>query len=130
MKILVIEDSKFLRMAIERGLAQAGYVVATAGDGEEGVRLAREQLPDSVLLDMMLPKMSGLDVLRALKQDASTKNIPVIVLTGLSERNKEKLLSEGAAAYLEKSDALLKNNSAALLQAVVQVIGKAKTAKA
>ncbi len=66
MKILVIEDSKFQRVATERRLVQAGYVVFHAADGEDGLRSARENHPDLILLDMMLPKLSGLDVLRAL----------------------------------------------------------------
>jgi CheY-like chemotaxis protein len=123
MRTLVIEDSKFLRQAIERAFTRAGHTVSTANDGEEGVRVAHETAPDLVLLDMMLPKLGGLDVLRMLKTDANTKDIPVIVLTSLSERNKEKLLREGAAAYVEKSSTLLENNSTALLQAVTAVIG-------
>jgi DNA-binding response OmpR family regulator len=57
--------------------------VIHAGDGEEGLRAARENIPDLILLDMMLPKVSGLDVLRALKIDVLVKRIPVIVLSGL-----------------------------------------------
>ena len=125
MRMLVIEDSRFLRLAIERALTRAGHTVSTANDGEEGVRVARETAPDLVLLDMMLPKLGGLDVLRMLKTDANTKDIPVIVLTSLSERNKEKLLREGAAAYVEKSSTLLENNSTALVQAVTAIIDRA-----
>ena len=124
MRMLVIEDSRFLRQAIERALTRAGHTVSTANDGEEGVRVARETAPDLVLLDMMLPKLGGLDVLRILKTDPNTKDIPVIVLTSLSERNKEKLLGEGAAAYVEKSSTLLENNSTALVQAVTAIIAK------
>lgn len=130
MKILVIEDSNFLRIALERGLVRAGYLVNTASDGVEGVRAVREITPDLVLLDMMLPTLSGLDVLRELKKEASTTNIPVIALTSLSERNKEKLLNEGASAYVEKSGTMLENNCAALIGAIVRVIGKATAAKA
>jgi DNA-binding response OmpR family regulator len=68
MKILLIEDSKFQRMASERALLNAGYSVIHAKDGDEGLRAARENIPDLILLDMMLPKLSGLDVLRALKK--------------------------------------------------------------
>jgi CheY-like chemotaxis protein len=125
MRTLVIEDSKFLRQAIERALTRAGHTVSTANDGEEGVRVARETAPELVLLDMMLPKLGGLEVLRMLKTDANTKDIPVIVLTSLSERNKEKLLREGAAAYVEKSSTLLENNSTALVQAVTAIIDRA-----
>jgi CheY-like chemotaxis protein len=67
MKILLVEDSKFLRLATERAMVRAGYDVTSAADGEEGLRLAREKLPDLILLDIMLPKLSGPDVLKALK---------------------------------------------------------------
>jgi len=125
MKILLVEDSRFLRRANERALEKAGYVVLTAADGEEALKIAQEAIPNLILLDMMLPKLSGLEVLRALKQGAATKGIPVIILTGLSERNKEKLLQEGAISYLEKSETLLEKDSAVLIQAVVRVLGKA-----
>jgi DNA-binding response OmpR family regulator len=78
MKILLIEDSKFQRVANGRTLVKAGYSVIHAGDGDEGLRIAREDMPDLILLDMMLPKLSGLDVLRALKADVLVKHIPVI----------------------------------------------------
>src|ERR1017187_120005 len=76
-KILLVEDSKFLRLATERALARAGYEMSSASDGEEALRVAREKVPDLILLDMLLPKMSGPDVLKALKQDASTRAIAV-----------------------------------------------------
>jgi CheY-like chemotaxis protein len=125
MKILLVEDSKFLRRAGERALEKAGYEVTTAGDGDEALKIAREQIPNLILLDMMIPKLSGLEVLRALKLDATTKDIPVIILTGLSERNKEKLLQEGAASYLEKSETLLEKDGAVLIEAVKRVLSKA-----
>ena len=124
MKILLVDDSRFLRRASEQVLKKAGYEVVAAADGEEALKMARGQIPGLILLDMMLPKISGLEVLRALKQDASTKDIPVIVLTALSERNKEKLFQEGAVSYVEKSDALLEKDGAVLIKAVRQVIGK------
>jgi two-component system cell cycle response regulator len=125
MKILLVDDSRFLRRASELALVRAGYEVMAAADGEEALKMARAQVPNLILLDMMLPKLSGLEVLRALKLDAATKDIPVIVLTALSERNKEKLLQEGAISYLEKSEDLLEKDGAALIQAVKEVIGKA-----
>ncbi|HLW87102.1 MAG TPA: response regulator [Terriglobales bacterium] len=125
MKILLVDDSRFLRRASEQALGRAGYKVITAADGEEALKIARDQIPKLILLDMMLPKLPGLEVLRALKQDAATKDIPVIILTGLSDRNSEKLLQEGAISYVQKSDKLLEKDGAVLIQAVVQVIGKA-----
>jgi CheY-like chemotaxis protein len=115
MQILLIEDSKFQRIANGRALVNAGYSVIHAADGEEGLRAARENIPDLILLDMMLPRVSGLDVLRSLKLNALVKHIPVIVLSGLGQANEAKLLKEGAAAFLLKSS---ENNSSALIQAV------------
>jgi DNA-binding response OmpR family regulator len=126
-KILLIEDSRFQRVANERALIKAGYSVITAGDGEEGVRAALENSPDLILLDMMLPKVSGLDVLRALKGDALVKHIPVIVLSGLGQANEAKLLKEGATAFLVKSEKWLENNSSMLIQAVERALYEAKT---
>ncbi len=125
MKILLVEDSKFLRRAGELALGRAGYAVISAGDGDAALKMAQDQIPNLILLDMMLPKLSGLEVLRALKLDAATKDIPVIILTGLSERNKEKLLQEGATSYLEKSEKLMEKDGAVLLQAVARALGKA-----
>jgi CheY-like chemotaxis protein len=122
MKILLIEDSKFQRIASGRALIKAGYDVIYAGDGEEGLRTAHEDMPDLILLDMMLPKVSGLDVLRALKSDVLLKHIPVIVLSGLGQANEAKLINEGAAAFLVKSEKSLENNSSDVIHAVDGVL--------
>jgi DNA-binding response OmpR family regulator len=118
MEILLIEDSKFQRIANGRALIKAGYDVIHAGDGDEGLRIARENMPDLILLDMMLPKLSGLDVLRALKADVLVKHIPVVVLSGLGQANETKLLMEGAAAFLVKSETSLENDSSLLIRSV------------
>lgn len=128
MKILLIEDSKFQRIANERALVKAGYRVIHAADGEEGLRVAQESTPDLILLDMMLPKVSGVDVLRSLKSDIQLKHIPVIVLSGLGQANEAKLLNEGAAAFVVKSEKSLENNSSVLIEVVERVLG-ATTAK-
>jgi CheY-like chemotaxis protein len=126
-KILLVEDGKMLRIAGTRALTRAGYEVVAAVDGEEALRLAQESPPDLILLDMMLPKVTGLDVLRGLKSDARTMNVPVIVLSGLSPANRERLMVEGAAAFFEKTEKILANDSAELLEAVRDVL--ASTAK-
>jgi CheY-like chemotaxis protein len=126
MKILLIEDSKFQRIANQRALSKAGYEVIQAEDGEEGLRVARENIPDLILLDMMLPKISGLEVLRILKLEPLIKHIPVIVLTGLGQGNEAKLLQDGAAAFLLKSEKSLENNSLLLIQTVDGVLRKTK----
>jgi CheY-like chemotaxis protein len=92
-KMLLVEDSKFLRMATEHSLSKAGYLGSTTADGEEALQVAKEKLPDIILLDMMLPKISGPNVLQALKENHATMHIPVIVLTSLSQKNEEKLIS-------------------------------------
>ena len=122
MQILLIEDGKFQRIANGRALVKAGYSVMHAGDGDEGLRIARENMPDLILLDMMLPKLSGLDVLRALKADVLVKHIPVVVLSGLGQANEAKLLKEGAAAFLVESEKSLENNSLVLIEAVQGVL--------
>jgi len=121
MKALIIDDSKFQRLAIQRALGHAGYEVATAGDGEEGLRAAHQSPPDIIVLDMMLPKVSGIDVLRALRREGKTKAIPVIVLTGLSDKNQEKLIAEGASGFLEKSEALLNAGCGALIDMIGRI---------
>jgi two-component system, OmpR family, alkaline phosphatase synthesis response regulator PhoP len=126
-KVLLVEDSKFLRIANERVLARGGFEVSTAADGEEALRLANEKLPDVILLDMLIPKISGPDVLKALKQSSTTRHIPVIVLSGLSQKNEEKLLKEGAAAYFEKGVLDLENHSDRLVTAVQNVLSAAQS---
>ena len=120
MKVLLIDDSKVMRVACEGALGRAGHQVISAVDGDQGLKLVREAEPDLVLLDMMLPKMSGLDLLQAIKQDPAVAQIPVIVFTSLSQKNEAKLVKAGAAAYLEKTE-MLANNSAGLLQAIERI---------
>jgi len=129
-KVLLVEDSKFLRMATERALCNAEYLVSTASDGEEALQVANDRLPDVILLDMMLPKISGPNVLKALKENPATMHIPVIVLTSLSQKNEEKLISEGAAAYFEKSALALDQNSGLLAATVETVLAKAMERRA
>jgi CheY-like chemotaxis protein len=102
-KILLVEDSKFQRISIERALVRAGYEMSCAVDGTEALRMARSTMPDIILLDLLLPKMSGLDVLKALKADPVTKTIAVIVMSGMSEKNAHRLQDDGAFAFLEKA---------------------------
>jgi len=102
-KILLVEDSKPMRKENESALLCAGYEVITAEDGETALLAAKEQKPDLVLLDMILPKMSGPEVLKHLKADPATAEIPVVVLSSLTEKNREKLMEEGADEYLEKN---------------------------
>ena len=103
-KILLIEDDKFLRKVIVRKLIADGYEVIEAIDGEKGIVAAREQKPDLILLDLVLPEIDGFEVLAMLKKDKDTFEIPVIVLSNLGEKeNVEKGLKLGAADYLIKA---------------------------
>jgi CheY-like chemotaxis protein len=124
MKILLVEDSKFLRVATGRALTRAGYEMSFAGDGDEALLMAGEKLPDLILLDMMSPKMSGLEVLQALKKDPATAAIPVIVLTGLSEINAERLRRDGAFGLLAKADLELDQGAQPLLAVLTQLFTK------
>jgi CheY-like chemotaxis protein len=101
--VLLIEDSKFIRVTSQRELMRAGYSVVMAADGEQGLRMARENMPDVILLDMMLPIIAGADVLRMLKEDAQTKHIPVFILSSLSQKSSTKLKQQDVAGYIEKS---------------------------
>jgi diguanylate cyclase (GGDEF)-like protein len=101
--ILLAEDSRFLRKATQLILSKAGYCVVAAADGEEALRLALVSQPQLILLDLMMPRMNGVEVIRALKQDPKTAHIPVLVLSVFSQQNEQKLLKAGAAAYYEKT---------------------------
>jgi DNA-binding response OmpR family regulator len=129
MKILIIEDSRLLRTTTERTLTRAGYEVITAVDGEQGLRLAVESKPDLVILDMMLPKLSGQQVLQQLRLNPSSTSTPVIVLTSLSESNRQKLLSEGASLYFEKSLVSMDNGSRPLLDAIEKLLASMSRVK-
>jgi DNA-binding response OmpR family regulator len=130
MKILIVDDSRLLRISNERTLMRAGYEVITAADGEEGLRLAFETKPDLIVLDMMLPKLSGQEVLRQLRLNPASASIPVIVLTSLSQSNREKLISEGASLYFEKSLLRMENGSGPLLDAIETLLARRGKAKA
>jgi CheY-like chemotaxis protein len=118
--VLLVDDSRFFRTATERTLVKSGYGVVTASDGEEALRVAREKAPNLILLDMLLPKLDGAEVLRRLKAEAATAKIPVLVLTSLSQRNEEKLVKDGAAGFLEKDQ--LTKDPQPLLQAIARLL--------
>ena len=122
MKILLVEDSKPIRRANERALLGAGYEVVCAVDGESALRFARDLKPDLILLDMILPRMSGVDVLRYLKDEPATSDIPVVVLSSLSEKNRRKLIEEGAEDYLEKGELMPEDGVNLLPQMLENVI--------
>jgi CheY-like chemotaxis protein len=103
-RVLLIEDDKLLRKACEVGLQKKGLIVLTAADGEEGIRQARTGSPDIILLDMLMPKLSGMETLVELKKDERTRNIPVVILSNSSfEATIQKALDLGAVGYLVKA---------------------------
>lgn len=103
-KILIIEDDKFLRELIIQKLGKEGFDVVEAGEGEEGLRKAKEEKPDLVLLDLILPGIDGFEVLRRAKADGETSSIPVVILSNLGQRDDvDKGVELGAADYLIKA---------------------------
>jgi len=102
-QILVVDDEKSIAEAVRYNLVKAGFRVATAADGETAIRRCREEPPDLVLLDLMLPKADGLQVCRTLKQDARTRGVPIIMLTVKGEETDKVVgLELGADDYLTK----------------------------
>jgi DNA-binding response OmpR family regulator len=104
MKIVVADDDRMFRKAAETTLRRQGYAVTTASDGEEALQLIRAERPDIIVLDLIMPKLQGFDVLQVLKQDSLTAAIPVIVLSSLTqEQDKQEALDLGAVAYFNKA---------------------------
>jgi DNA-binding response OmpR family regulator len=104
-RILLVEDDRLLRRVAEAALGQHGIDVLTAADGEEALRVARSEPLDLILLDLIMPRLGGFEVLRALKADAATDSIPVIVLSNLAqESDVQQALGAGAVAHLVKSN--------------------------
>jgi len=108
-RILIVEDDKILRKACEVSLAKQGFEVATATDGEEGLRQAEAGRPDLILLDMRMPRLSGLETLAALKRNEATRAIPVVILSNSSgDADMCKARELGAAGYLIKASLSLR----------------------
>lgn len=103
-KILFIEDESALQKTFNDLLEQEGYKVISAFNGSSGLEIAQKELPDLILLDLILPKMDGFEVLKELKRNERTKDIPVIVLTNLeSIEDIDKAIQLGAKTYLVKA---------------------------
>ena len=102
-RVLVIEDDDALATLVQYNLEKEGYKVSVASDGEEGLMQAEEETPDLVLLDWMLPKVSGIEVCRRLRSRPETRNIPIIMLTARGEESdRVRGLDTGADDYLTK----------------------------
>ncbi len=120
-KILVIEDETAIADAMKVGLDESGYQATVAYDGEDGLAKAKEVLPDLILLDLMLPKKDGMTVLKEMREEEKTKEIPVMILSQLSDTDK---ISEGVAlgvvGYLVKVDYSL----AEVVEKIKEVLGE------
>lgn len=102
-KILIVDDEKDLVTLLKERISQAGYEVIAAYDGVEGLKLAKENKPDLIILDLMLPKMDGYMVCSLLKFDSEYKNIPIILLTARAgDSDKTKGVQAGADLYITK----------------------------
>ncbi len=103
--ILLVEDDRILRRACETGLRQRGWNVVTAEDGERALSLAFLQRPSLILLDLLMPKLPGLEALRLLRSDAATAHIPVLILSNSSRpSDREEAQRLGAKEYFVKSE--------------------------
>jgi two-component system, cell cycle response regulator DivK len=101
--VLYVEDNEFNRKIVRQLLTVTTYRLLEATDGEEGVALAFDTRPDLVLMDIQLPKLSGLDATRKIRQDPRTAHIPIIVVTSFAlSGDDQKALEAGASAYLAK----------------------------
>ena len=103
MRVLIVEDDPMLGSALNRGIGQAGYQATLAASGETGLDMARDKPFDVMILDMNLPKMQGAEVLKTLRNETNTQNLPVIVLTAMAATaQKVKTLDSGADDYMTK----------------------------
>jgi len=104
-KVMILEDDKFLLKAYEIKFKQSGIGIISAKDGMTGLSLAEKELPSLIILDMMLPKMNGFEVLKKLKSSESLKDIPVIAVSNLGQKkDMERALELGAKEYLIKTN--------------------------
>ncbi len=101
--ILYVEDNEYNRKIVRQLLARTSYRLIEAVDGEAGIAQAMQELPDLILMDVQLPKISGLDATRTLKSDPRTRDIPIIVITSFAlSGDREKAAAAGATRYLAK----------------------------
>lgn len=121
-RVLYIEDEKFFADTVEKVLKTAGYSVKQAADGEVGLQLAREWKPNLILLDLLLPKIEGFEVLKQLKSDLATQSIPIIILSNLnSEDDVKKATDLGAQHFFVKAVTMPTN----IVNMVKGVVGQA-----
>lgn len=118
-RVLLIDDEPGMVKLVSRKLEMIGFEVVTAADGQDGLTKARLGRPDVIVLDLVLPKLSGLEVCAALKQDPQYQHIPIIICTGMGQAMDEKLCREcGANAYINKS-----HDTSALVEQIEALLG-------
>ncbi|OGG72431.1 hypothetical protein A3E65_02860 [Candidatus Kaiserbacteria bacterium RIFCSPHIGHO2_12_FULL_56_13] len=119
-RIVYIEDEPFFGGTMSRLLSEAGYTTTVAADGEEGLAMVAKEKPDLVLLDLVLPKVDGKEVLKRIKSDPATKNIPVFVLSNLSaDADQRETVALGAAGFFVKAMTL----PSAIVEAIKRELG-------
>lgn len=120
-KILFIEDEAVLQQTLGDALQSQGYKLLSAMDGATGLRLAKSELPDLILLDLMLPEKDGFEILEELRKYPKTENMPIIVLTNLEGlKDIDRVLSAGTTTYLVKTRYSLED----VLKKVKEMLGK------
>ena len=101
--VLVVDDDPVILKLLEVNFEMEGFSVITAGDGDEGLHAIREQRPDAVVLDIMMPKLNGLEVLEAARADPATKNVPIVLLSAKAQASEvQRGLDLGADDYVTK----------------------------
>ncbi len=122
-KILMVEDDPFFSRLCVRALEEAGFLVVLAGNGEQGLEKVKSENPDLILLDIILPKMNGFEVLKGIREDPDPKiaNKPVIILSNLYTKEEEER-GQGlkASAYLIKAN----TNSDELIDKIREILEK------
>ena len=107
LRVLIVEDEESLRKVLVRTLEEAGFSTSSAEDGEEGLHLAMQEKPDVIVLDLLMPKMNGTEMLKRLRADQWGKNVPVVILTNISADSDElvrEMVETSPDYYLVKAD--------------------------
>ena len=108
--IILAEDDKFLRSIFQKRLEEGGYIVRPASDGQEAIDMLKKAVPDLVLLDLIMPRKNGFEVLQEMRADGKLKSVPVVILSNLSQdKDMDQAKKLGIAGYLTKSSVSLVN---------------------
>lgn len=119
-KVVIVEDTDRIRQILRMALERQGFQVIAANDGRAGYGAVQRERPDLILLDIMMPQMSGLEMLRLMKMDKTLKHIPVVIVSAKAQQaDIDRALSLGAAAYIVKPFPLQK-----ILDTITQVLGQ------